>query len=142
MIMIQKTDLRGSEIINHKLTHIDCTASVLEASKLMGKSGAAELLVTGEASGQLVSLGIVTASDIVTRVVAAELDPTVLTMGDITWSTTSFTDSADSLAEQELHAHGISDETLAVLDGDGQLVGTLRLHEFMGMLLSHSESAP
>jgi CBS domain-containing protein len=131
----------GSEIINHKLTHIDCAASVLEASKLMGKSGAAELLVTGETSGQLVSLGIVTASDIVTRVVAAELDPTVLTMGDITWSGTPGTDSAVGLAERDLHAREIGDEALAVLDGDGRLVGTMRLHEFMVMISSHSESA-
>jgi len=33
----------------------------------------------------LLPLGIVTASDIVTRVIAAELDPAVLTAGDIAW---------------------------------------------------------
>ena len=138
MIMIQKTDIKGSEIINHKMTHIDGAASVLEASKLMRKSGTAELLVTCKSCGQMVSLGIVTASDIVTRVVAAELDPTVLTMGDITWSGVCSTDATGSMA----HAHGSGDEALAVLDGDGRLVGTLRLHEFIGMLSSHPESAP
>jgi CBS domain-containing protein len=143
MIMIQNADLMGSEIINHKLTHIDCAASVLEASKLMGKSGAAELLVTGEASGQLVSIGIVTASDIVTRVVAAELDPSVLTIGDITWTGVPGTDSTDARqVEREELAHETSDEALAVLDGDGRLVGTLRLHECIAMYSSHPESAP
>ena len=142
MIMIHNTDLNGSDIINHKLTHIDCAASILDASKLMRKTGIAELLVTGEASGLLVSLGVVTASDIVTRVVAAELDPTVLTMGDITWSGITGADSAHSLTERELHALEISDEALAVLDGNGRLVGTMRLHEFMDMLSSHQESAP
>ena len=138
MIMIQQTGLKGSDIINHQLTHIDWAASVLEASKLMHKSGTAELLVTGEASGLLVSLGVVTARDIVTRVIAAELDPNVLTMGDITWPVISGSVSTD---EHEQLAQETADEALAVLDGDGHLVGTVRLHELMGMLLSHPESA-
>jgi len=137
MIMIHQTNLSGSEIINHKLTHIDSAASVLEASKLMGKSGAAELLVTAETGGQLVSLGIVTASDIVTRVIAAELDPTVLTMGDIAWSVPPSIDSADNLAEQEHLENEASDEALAILDGNGRLIGTVRLHECIGLISSH-----
>jgi len=143
MIMIQKTDIKGSEIINHKMTHIDGAASVLEASKLMRKSGTAELLVTCKSCGQMVSLGIVTASDIVTRVVAAELDPSVLTIGDITWTGVPGTDSIDARqVEREELAHETSDEALAVLDGDGRLVGTLRLDECIAMYSSHPESAP
>jgi CBS domain-containing protein len=142
MIMIHQTKLSGSEITHHKLTHIDCAASVLEASKLMGKSGSAELLVTAETSGQLVSLGLVTARDIVTRVVAAELDPAVLTMGDITWSGIPCIGPTDSLAEQAHLANEAGDETLAVLDGNGQLIGTVRLHECTGLFSSHKESVP
>jgi CBS domain-containing protein len=139
MIMIQQTELKGSDIINHKLTHISCDATVLEASKLMRKLGSAELLVTEETSGLLVSVGVVTASDIVTRVIAAELDPAIMTTGDIACQGITGTDSTERLAEQNLEE--ISDEALAVLDGDGRLVGTLRLHEFMGMRLSHLVSA-
>jgi hypothetical protein len=64
---------------------IDREMSVLQASKLMRESGTNELLVTSDATGMTLPLGIVTATDIVTRVIAAELDPAVLTMGDIAW---------------------------------------------------------
>src|SRR5471030_2142150 len=100
MIMIPQTNVTSGEIINYKLTHVDRAASVLEASKLMRKSGTAELLVTGEANGTLLPLGILTANDIVTRVIAAELDPAVLTTGDIAWSEMAAADIADNDAER------------------------------------------
>ena len=34
MITVQHTDVEGDEVINRKLIHINCEASVLEASKL------------------------------------------------------------------------------------------------------------
>jgi hypothetical protein len=83
--ILPSNDLAG-EIAKYKLTHVDREASILEASKLMRKSGATELLVTSVTNGVFLAIGIVTANDIVTRVIAAELDPAVLTAGDITWS--------------------------------------------------------
>jgi CBS domain-containing protein len=77
-----------------ELTHIDREASVLEASKLMRTSGATELLVVDKAHGAIFSFGIVTATDIVTRVIAAGLDPAVLTAGDIAWSEAAAPDAA------------------------------------------------
>ena len=76
-----------------ELTHIDREASVLEASKLMRTSGTTELLVVDKANGAIFAFGIVTATDIVTRVIAAELDPAVLTAGDIAWSETAAPDT-------------------------------------------------
>jgi len=69
-----------------ELTHIDQEASVLEASKLMRTSGATELLVVDKTDSENFAFGIVTATDTVTRVVAAGLDPAVLTAGDIAWT--------------------------------------------------------
>ena len=83
--ILPSDDLAG-EIAKYKLTHVDKEVSVLDASKLMQKSGATELLVTSITNGVFLAIGIVTANDIVTRVIAAELDPAVLTAGDITWS--------------------------------------------------------
>jgi CBS domain-containing protein len=131
MIMILQTDLSCSEAINHKLTHVDREASVLEASKLMRKSCTTELLVTGASDGMLFPVGIVTALDIVTRVIAAELDPCVLTTGDIAWSGMNMPTSVDSDAGWLWHAPSDSGEALAVMDGDGRLVGTVRLDEFV-----------
>jgi CBS domain-containing protein len=126
MIMIDHASVASSEIINHRLTHIDRGVSVLDASKLMKKSGTTELLVTGETGGQLLPLGIVTANDIVTRVIAAELDPAVLTTGDITWS---------GIAAKV--SPGDCEETLAIVDCDGRLVGTMRRDELVGASRNH-----
>jgi predicted transcriptional regulator len=91
--ILQAKDLAG-EISAHKLAHIDHESSVLEASKLMRESGTTELLVTGEIDGRFLAFGIVTANDIVTRVIAAELDPGVLTAGDIAWTGMAAAESA------------------------------------------------
>jgi CBS domain-containing protein len=65
---------------------VDRELSILEASHLMRISGAAELLVTDRVDGTLRPVGVLTAHDIVTRIVAAGLDPNVLTTGDIAWA--------------------------------------------------------
>jgi len=132
MIKIQRTNITNGDIVNHKLTHVDREASVLEASKLMRKSGTTELLVTVEADGVLRPLGILTAKDIVTRVIATELDPAVLTTGDIAGPGLAAADTADGAAETRRRAQDGQCEALAVMDGDGRLVGTVRSDEFIG----------
>lgn len=134
MIMIQQTNITRGEIINHKLTHVDREASVLEASRLMRKLGTTELLVTVEANGVLRPLGILTAKDIVTRVIATELDPAVLTTGDIAWPALAVADSGAGAADGLWRSQDGQCGALAVMDGDGRLVGTVRRDEFIGTL--------
>jgi CBS domain-containing protein len=86
--------LHGGENTRCNLTHVDQGLSIVEASRVMSRSGAEELLVTDQAEGALVAVGIVTARDIVTRVIAAGLDPEVLTAGDIAWSDAAGSSSA------------------------------------------------
>jgi len=45
-----------------------------------------ELIVTERPDRRRVPIGIVSARDIVTRIIAAELDPAVVTAGDIAWA--------------------------------------------------------
>jgi len=131
MITIQQTNITSGEIINHKLTHVDREASVLEACKLMRKSGTTELLVTEEAQGILLPLGILNANDIVTHVIAAELDPAVLTTGDIALWEIAAPETADDGDLRQRPSQKSNCETVAILDGDGELVGTVRLDEVM-----------
>jgi predicted transcriptional regulator len=65
------------------MTTIHSNSSIVEASKLMRECHTTELLVVAEAGGEVVPLGTVTADDIVTRVIALDLDPEVLTAGDV-----------------------------------------------------------
>jgi CBS domain-containing protein len=85
MLKILQSDHLGEDIRKYNLAHVDCEASVLETSRLMRDSGATEILVTDEIDGNLLGIGVVTANDIISRVVAAGLDPSVMTVGDIAW---------------------------------------------------------
>ena len=68
------------------MTTVHPDASIADASRRMRECGATELLVVGESQGEPRPLGVVTAQDIVTRVLALGLDPAVLTAGDIAHS--------------------------------------------------------
>jgi hypothetical protein len=58
-------------------------ASLVDACRLMRACHTTELMVVAEADGQAVPLGKVNARDIAVHVVALELDPSVLTAGDV-----------------------------------------------------------
>ncbi|MCX7174736.1 MAG: CBS domain-containing protein [Proteobacteria bacterium] len=83
MSTVQQANVMGNKINNDSMPNIDRNSTVLEACKLMRKTGSAELIVTEEDEGGVAPVGILTANDIVTFVIAAELDPGVLTAGDI-----------------------------------------------------------
>jgi CBS domain-containing protein len=131
MITIPESGVTSDEIRSRQMTHVDREASIFDASLLMRKSRVAELLVTGEVNGTLHPIGVLTADDIVTRVIAAGLDPAVLTAGDIAWCgmQAAPVDCGDGKrVRRSKKNHG---EALAVTDGDGRLVGTLRRDEVM-----------
>jgi CBS domain-containing protein len=86
MIARTRTKSGAAGRLGQPLPQVDRDASVLEASRLMSKSGRTKLLVTHQTDGTLQPLAVLTAKDIVNRVVAAGLDPAVLTAGDIAWS--------------------------------------------------------
>jgi len=65
------------------MVSIDGTASVAVASKLMREADVDELVVTQTIAGLSVPTGIVSARDIVVRVVGLELDPALFTVGDV-----------------------------------------------------------
>jgi CBS domain-containing protein len=131
--MIPRTSVSKDEASGDKLTYIDREASVLEASKLMRKSGKTELLVTDQVDGMLLPLSIVTANDIVRRVIALDLDPAVLTTGDIAWSGLEDADPSDDDAMRILHTQLGRGEALVVMDAEGRFVGTLRPAEIPWM---------
>jgi CBS domain-containing protein len=129
----------ASEANNPRLTYIDRELSILEASRLMRNCGAEELLVTDQTQGELVPIGIVTARDIVTRIVAAGLDPAVLTAGDITWSGCAPNDEGQGAALRSLHQS--NNHVLAIMHGDGRLAATVTLEDLLEALAHNPPNA-
>ena len=139
MYFTECTDAPGFGLSTRRFAYVDRELSILEASRLMRTSGAGELLVTDPAEGTLLPVGVVTARDIVTRVVAAELDPSVLTAGDIWWS-----DGPAACASQAgklLLKESADGSVFNVLDSNGAVAGMLTLDEMVNALARRS-SAP
>jgi len=139
MYFTECTGAPGFELSKRRLAYVDRELSILEASRVMRTSGAAELLVTDRAEGTLLPVGVVTARDIVTRIVAAELDPSVLTAGDISWA-----DELESNARraEKLQLQESGDGTVfTVLDSAGAVAGMLTLDEVV-KALARKSSAP
>jgi CBS domain-containing protein len=65
---------------------IDREATIQEASRVMREQRVDALVVTETSEGTPVAAGIVSAHDIVTRVIALGLQPSVVTAGDILWT--------------------------------------------------------
>ena len=65
---------------------IDREATIEEASRVMRDQRVDALVVTETSEGTPVAAGIVSAHDIVTRVIAVGLEPSVVTAGDILWN--------------------------------------------------------
>lgn len=64
---------------------IDREATIEQASRVMRDQRVDALVVTEAAEGAPVAAGILSAHDIVTRVIAVGLEPSVVTAGDILW---------------------------------------------------------
>jgi len=119
---------------------IDRDDSVETASCAMRLERVDEVVVTERQPGARVPIGIVSARDIVTRVVALGLDSSVLTAGDLLWSLPAQARITDSVPEalQRLCVTGA--QSLPIVDGDGKLMGVVSLDDLL-QALAGSESS-
>src|ERR1700693_102775 len=80
------SNMTVGEIARRSHVCVDRNTTILRASKLMRSYQTSEVVVTDQPQGILVPVGVVSAQDIVTRIIASGLDPVVFTAGDIAWS--------------------------------------------------------
>ena len=90
-----------------------------------------QVVVTERAAGASVPIGILSASDIVTRVVAFGLDSSVVTAGDLLWSAPSRAQSTDSVAEALDRLGATRANALPVVDVEGRLMGVVSLDDLL-----------
>jgi CBS domain-containing protein len=103
MLSNANCDGARADTSDDQLACVDRELSVLELSRVMRKLGTTRLLVTSGRGDTRRAVGVVTARDIVTRIVAVELDPAVLTAGDIAWASPPGVSTTESHA---LHQQG------------------------------------
>jgi CBS domain-containing protein len=71
------------EICNREVVITEVNDTVLHAAKLMRKHHVGDVLVVKKSNGSSIPISIVTDRDLVVEVLAAEVDPNILNVGDI-----------------------------------------------------------
>ena len=132
--LMTSTSMPIGEIAMRKPICVDLNTSALAATELMRIYQVAELVVTDQADGSLVPVGILSARDIVTRIIATGLDPAVVTAGDITWSESIGAKVTDSVSDTLQLLQATKGNVLPVLDASGSLTAVVTLHDLLWVL--------
>jgi len=122
------------DLCKKEVVTVQAEDSVLEAAKRMRHHHVGDVLVTEVYSGRNIPVGIVTDRDIVMEVVAPELKPEVITVGDI--MTEEFTTVKESAGVFEAiqHMRNMAVRRLPVVDDSGALVGIVTLDDLLVLL--------
>jgi len=124
-----------SEICNREVVIVQPDDSALEAGKLMRQHHVGDVVVIIEDSdGVRVPVGVVTDRDLVVEIFAPELDPKVITVGDImTPEVATIKENAGVFeAIQLMRAKGV--RRLPVVNNSGGLIGILTLDDLLELL--------
>lgn len=110
--------------------------SVRDAAMLMRERHVGAVVVTEERGGRSLPVGIVTDRDIAIEVVAAQLDPKAITVGEIVQRPLATVSAESSFAEaaREMSLHGV--RRLPVVERDGTLAGIVSLDDLLVELVA------
>jgi len=108
--------------------------SVLDAARLMRHHHVGDIVVTEESNGRHVPVGIVTDRDMVLEVLAEELDPRRISVGDImAGELVTVRESEETLpAIRHMRAKGV--RRAPVVSDDGALAGILAVDDLLELL--------
>ena len=122
------------DICKLKIVTLQQDDTVVQACKVMREFHVGAVVVTKEKNGVHVPVGIVTDRDVVVEVIAPELDPSVMTVGDIMVSNLAIVDQESGIFEviQLMSNKGV--RRLPVVDKNGGLVGIVTLDDLFVMM--------
>jgi CBS domain-containing protein len=123
-----------SEICNREVVIVQPTDSALEAALVMRRHHVGDVLVVEERGGSRVPVGIVTDRDLVVEIMAPQLDPSTITVGDIMVpELATIKESAGMFEAVEfMRTKGV--RRLPVVDDSGKLIGILTLDDLIELL--------
>ena len=115
-------------VIAHRKTGID------EAAGLMREQHVGSLIVVDETAEGRLTVGVLTDRDIVTAVVARDLNPGSLTVGDVMTDEPETAQEADSMLDvlSTMRHKGV--RRLPVTDTKGVLLGVITLDDLLGVI--------
>lgn len=122
------------EICNREVIVIQRDATIVEAAKLMRQFHVGAVIVIEKHGGRQIPVGVVTDRDLVVEVVATELDPAVITVGDI-MAAEVFTIKENTASYEAIEfMRRKTIRRLPVVDEAGELTGILTLDDALQLL--------
>jgi CBS domain-containing protein len=122
------------EICNREVVVIEADESVIEAARLMREHNVGDVVVVRERAGRNEPLGVVTDRDIVVEVMAEELDPSMLTVGEIMGQELVKVGEDTGIFESIRYMREKGVRRLPVVDAQGALLGIVTLDDLLELL--------
>lgn len=122
------------DVCNREVIVVAPESSVLEAARLMRRYHVGDLVVVEQRSGTAVPVSIVTDRDLVVEVMAAEVDPDGVTVGDLTTRRLATAKEGDEMLDSLAQMAQLGVRRLPVVDGEGALIGILTLDDLLDLL--------
>ena len=122
------------EICNREVIVVQRDDTVLQAAKLMRQHHVGNVVVVKGRNNSRVPIGIVTDRDVVIELVAPELDPAVMTVGDIMVPELASVQENYGVLEAIQYMRGKGVRHLPVVDKGGRLTGIVTLDDLLILL--------
>lgn len=123
---LRVTPMNVGEACTRSVVYIGEKESALEAARLMRRFHVGDVVIVRENGDRRIPVGIVTDRDLALEVMAVEVDPNSVEVGDLVTSTRLVTVHADEDVDAALELmrdHGV--RRLPVVDAEGTLIGIL-----------------
>jgi len=122
------------EICNREVVIADRTCSARQAVKLMRELNVGDIVVVEERGGQRVPVGIVTDRDIVVEIIAADVDPDAVDLGEVMSRRLLTAGTEDDILTtvKRMRTEGV--RRLPVVNVLGGLEGILTLDDLLPLL--------
>lgn len=122
------------EICTREVVTAQSGMPVAEAALLMRKHHVGTVIVIKEKAGRVLPVGIVTDRDIVLEVVASQVDPGAVTVGEIMTETLVTARDEEGVYEglERMRSQGV--RRMPVVDKSGGLVGIVTLDDLLDIL--------
>lgn len=122
------------EICNRDVVIVKSSDTIQEAAKLMRQHHVGDVVVVEERGGVRVPAGIVTDRDLVVEILATELDPGVITVGDIMERELVTVKESTGIFEAIQYMRSKAVRRLPIVDESGALLGILSLDDLLELL--------
>jgi len=121
-------------ICNRDTVFTTRNSSIVDAAQLMRDHHVGDLVVVDEQAGRRVPVGIVTDRDLVIEILAKQVEPGSVTVGDVMSGELVTARESDGLFDtlQRMRAKGV--RRVPVVDAGGALAGIVAVDDFLDLL--------